>query len=101
MTLKVRQDRGARRKTLHVEGAEPDEAIVRRYVDYGCTAVVVGFRLSADFVRLLPGLEEVSLLRGVDDTSAVFEVSTLRALSMSTDYRGPSGCRDCPTLSSS
>ncbi|MFI9815138.1 leucine-rich repeat domain-containing protein [Saccharothrix variisporea] len=97
MGLKVRKDRDGTR-TLEVEGDEPVDAIVRRFVDEGCTSVLVGFRQDADFLPELPGLTEVSFLRGVKDLSAVYRVPGLTRLALPTDHRGPLDLAAVPGL---
>lgn len=92
MGVKVRTVNGA--KELQVDDVPWIPELAGRFVAEGCTGLLVGSPRGPalpdlGFVRELPGLTRVRLLRGVADCSAVADVPGLEELSLASDYGGP------------
>ncbi|GHG03603.1 MULTISPECIES: leucine-rich repeat domain-containing protein [Amycolatopsis] len=92
MGVKVRTVNGA--KELQVQDVPWTPELSERFAAEGCTGLLVGSPggpavPDLGFVRDLPGLTRVRLLRGVADCSAVADVPALEELALATDYHGP------------
>ncbi|WP_410592730.1 hypothetical protein [Amycolatopsis sp. lyj-23] len=92
MGVKVRTVNGA--KELQVEDVPWAPELGERFAAEGCTGLLVGSPggpvvPDLGFVRDLPGLTRVRLLRGVADCSAVADVPGLEELTLASNYRGP------------
>ncbi|RSM37647.1 hypothetical protein DMA12_36055 [Amycolatopsis balhimycina DSM 5908] len=90
--MKVRTVNGA--KELQVQDVPWTPDLSERFAADGCTGLLVGSPggpavPDLGFVRDLPGLTRVRLLRGVTDCSAVADVPGLEELTLASDYRGP------------
>lgn len=90
--MKVRTVNGMRE--LQVEGVPRTGELIERFAAEGCTSLLAGSPggpplRDLGFVRDLPGLTRVRLLRGVADCSAVADVPGLTELTLASDYRGP------------
>ncbi|MEQ0560396.1 leucine-rich repeat domain-containing protein [Amycolatopsis sp. NEAU-NG30] len=101
MVVKVRTVNGA--KQLEVEDVAWTPDLGERFVAEGCTGLLVGApdgpaMPDLGFVRDLPGLTRVRLLRGVRDCSAVADVPGLEELTLASDYRGPLTLGSLPRL---
>ncbi|MET8998556.1 leucine-rich repeat domain-containing protein [Amycolatopsis sp. NPDC004169] len=90
--MRVRTVNGA--KELQVDSGPWTRSLSDRFTAEGCTSLLVGSPRGPvlpdlGFVRDLPGLTRIRLLRGVADCSAVAGVPGLTELTLASDYRGP------------